>query len=136
MTCEEIKKDLINAESKTLAEEAAKLLIEKKAHGVTMFCVKDHTSITDYYVNATAKSSTHVNALADELADNLQSRGSAPLRVEGRSGKSWILVDFGNVIVNIFDAQTREFYNFDRFLPAECAVDITPLVKEVDKKYE
>lgn len=136
MTCEEIKINLLNAESQTVAEEAAKLLLEKKAHAVTMFCVKEHTSVTDYYVNATARSSTHVNALANELSDKMEACGLSPLHVEGRSGKSWILVDFGNVIVNIFDSQTREFYNFDRFLPAECAVDITPLIEEVDKKYE
>ena len=133
---DEIIKDLKDANAEKLACEAVKLLLEKKAGDVTMFSVSGHTSVTDYYVNATARSSTHVGSLSDEVATSFEERGFAPLRVEGRSGKSWILVDFGIVIVNVFDAQTRDFYNFDRLLPAECAVDISSLSAEVDKKYE
>lgn len=128
--------ELKNADSCTLSREVVKLLLEKKALDVKLFGVKDVTSITDYYVNATGRSSTQVAALADDVADIIGDRGRNALRVEGRAGNAWILVDFGDVIVNVFDRPSREFYSFDRHLPAECEIDISDLVAKVDKKFE
>ena len=128
--------DLKGASSDVLAREAVKILLEKKGLDVTLFCVKDFTSVTDYYVNATGRSSTQVASLADDLSDILSDRGRDALRVEGRQGNAWILVDYGDVIVNVFDRQSREFYSFDRHLPAESAIDIADLVEEVDKKFD
>ncbi len=128
--------ELKNADSELLAREAVRILIEKKAIDVKLFYVKDFTSITDYYVNATGRSSTQVASLADELSDKLGERGREPLRIEGRAGNSWILADYGDVIVNVFDKQSRDFYNFDRHLPEESEIDISDIVREVDKKFE
>ena len=132
----DIVKDLQNADSGTVAREAVKILLEKKAINVTLFDVREKSSVTDYFVNATGRSSTQVSALADEVDEKLSERGRAALRTEGKRGNGWILVDFGDVIVNIFDKQSRDFYDLDRLLPAECAVDITPLCDEVDAKFE
>ena len=128
--------ELKNADSDVLAREAVKILLEKKAHDVKMFYVKDVTSITDYYVNATGRSSTQVAALADELAKLFSERGRSALRTEGRAANAWILVDYGDLIVNVFDKPSREFYSFDRHLPAESEIDISDLIAEVDKKFE
>ena len=62
--------------------------------------------------------------------------GRAPLRVEGRQGNSWILIDFGDVIVNVFDRESRQFYDFDRLLPEDGACDIEALIAEVNAKFE
>lgn len=128
--------ELKNADSDILANEIVKILLEKKALDVKLFDVKDITSITDFYVNATGRSSTQVAALADDVADLIAERGRDVLRVEGRQGNAWILVDFGDVIVNVFDRPSREFYNFDRHLPPDREVDITAVAEEVDKKFE
>jgi ribosome-associated protein len=133
---EEKKLDLLDVTSDALSAEACKILLEKKGLDVKMFCVKDVTSITDYYVNATGRSSTQVAALADDLVDLIGERGRSVLRVEGRSGGAWVLCDFGDVIINVFDKASREFYNFDRHLPAECEMDISHLVSEVDAKFD
>ena len=74
--------ELKNADSEVLAKEAVKILLEKKAHDVRLFYVKDNTSITDYYVNATGRSSTQVAALADDLAHLLGERGRDPHKSE------------------------------------------------------
>jgi ribosome-associated protein len=126
---------LSGADSRTLANEAAKVLLEKLGRNVQMFDAREYTSITDFYVNATGKSSTHVASLADDVAEHFSDRGFAPYRVEGRKGNSWILVDFGSLIVNVFDAESREMYNFERILPAEALVSIDDLVAEVDEKF-
>ena len=124
------------SDSKTLAEEVVKVLIEKQANNVRMFNVQDKTSVTDYYVNATGRSSTNVMALADEVTYKIGLQGRSELRVEGRAGKSWLLVDYGDVIVNIFDRPSREFYNFDRLFSEDALVDISDVIAEIDKKYE
>ena len=124
------------AEPEVLAREIVSVLIEKKGLDVKMFDVRCENTITDFYVNVTGRSSTQVNALADEVTYKMGLLGRVELRVEGRSGGSWLLVDYGDVIVNVFDKASREFYNFDRHLPEKCLVDISDIVAEVDKKYE
>ena len=63
----EITKDLLNADSGTVAREAVKILIEKKALNVSLFDVREKSSITDYYVKATGRSASNEAALADEV---------------------------------------------------------------------
>ena len=133
---EMIIKDLENADAESLAKESVKLLLEKKAINVKLFDVREKTSVTDYYVNVTGRSSTQVASLADDVADTMEKRGRRALRVEGRGGNSWLLVDFGDVIVNVFDRASREFYNFDKHLPEESEVDISDLIAEVDAKFD
>lgn len=129
-------KDLKGCESGTLAREAVKILIERKGIDVKLFDVREKSSVTDYYVNVTGRSSTNVAALADEVDAKLSERGRSPLRTEGRRGNSWILVDFGDVIVNVFDRTSREFYNLDRHFPEDSLLDISDLVAEVDAKFD
>ena len=125
-----------NISSECFAKEITKLLIEKKAGNIKLFDVREKTSVTDFYINVTGNSSTQVSALADEVADYTEERGRRALRIEGRIGKSWLLVDYGEVIVNVFDKPSREFYNLDRHLPEGSEVDISDLVIEVDKKFD
>ena len=94
------------------------------------------SSVTDYYVNVTGRSSTNVAALADEVDVKLSERGRAALRTEGKRGNGWILVDFGDVIVNVFDRSSREFYNLDRHFSEDSQIDISDLVAEVDAKLD
>ena len=127
---------LKDTDSLTLAKKTVETLIEKKAVDVRLYCVKDESSVTDYYVNATGRSSTQVASLADEVAFKTENAGRAPLRIEGREGNAWLLVDYGDVIVNIFDRPSREFYNFDRLLSEDGRVDISDVIAEIDKKFD
>ncbi|MBO7196645.1 MAG: ribosome silencing factor [Clostridia bacterium] len=132
----EIIKDLQSCDSGTLAREAVKILIEKKAINVALFDVREKSSITDYYINVTGRSSTQVASLADEVDAKLSERGRGALRIEGKRGTNWILVDFGDVIINVFDRESREFYNLDRHFPEGSQLDISDLVAEVDAKLD
>ena len=122
--------------SDALAREIVKILIEKQGGDVRLYDVKESASITDYYVNVTGRSLTHVGALAEELVDLLSERGRDAARVEGKRGNSWILIDYLDVIVNVFNEESRNFYNFERLLPEDGLVDITELIAEVDKKFD
>lgn len=123
-------------DTKTAAHEAVKLLLEKQALGVKLYDMREKDAITEFYINATGKSSMHVASLADELCDRLAEYGKDALRVEGKRSDTWVLVDYGDIIVNVFDKQSRDFYDLDRLLPKETLVDITPLEKEVDAKFD
>ena len=129
-------KDLRNADSGEVAREAVKLLLEKKGINVTLFDVREKSSVTDFYVNVTGRSGSNVAALADDVDVKLSEMGRSPLRIEGRRGNTWILVDFGDVIVNVFDRASRDFYNLDRHLPEGSHLDISELVAEVDAKFD
>ena len=133
---EKIILDLIDADSGLLAREIGKILIEKKGVDIRIYDIRSTEGITDYYVNVTGCSSTHVASLADDLVDIVGRRGKNELRVEGKRGNAWILVDYGDVIVNVFDRESRNFYNFDRLLPDGSEIDISGLIAEVDKKFE
>ena len=71
--------------------------------------------LSDIFVIATGSSSTNVQALADHVEERLkESYDIKPLRVEGRSQAEWVLVDFGDIIVHVFQAGAREFYSLER----------------------
>ena len=127
--------DLKNASSEALCEAVIALLLEKKGRDLTAYAVGEENAITDYYINITATSSTAVVALADEVAEKMSERGKRPSRIEGRSGAAWILVDFTDVILNVFDRQSRDFYDIDRLMPADRKMDIEPIKAKVDEKF-
>ena len=129
------EKDLEGASSAELCEAVIALLLEKKGRDLTAYEVGEENAITDYYINITATSSTAVVALADEVAEKMSERGKRPDRGEGRSGASWILVDCTDVILNVFDRQSREFYDIDRLLPSDKRMDIEPIKAKVDEKF-
>lgn len=132
---ETAKSSLKDATSASLAREIVKILLEKKGQDVRLYSVAEVTSVTDYYINVTGRSATNVSALADDVVEKISECDRRALRVEGRAGKAWLLVDYGDVIVNIFDKPSREFYNVDRLWSGECEVDISDLRAEVDEKY-
>ena len=131
---ESICKTLCDADSVTLAEAAVAVLIEKKALDVRLYEVGEENPVTDYYVNVTGRSLTQVAALADEVAYKLSEQGREAIRIEGKRGNAWILVDYGDVIVNVFDKESREFYNLDRLMPEGTERDISGIIKQVDAK--
>ena len=122
--------------AEVLARKIAEVLIEKKALNVKVFNVGEDNAITDYYINATGRSSRNVASLADEVTYKISLEGRNEDRIEGRAGNSWLLVDYGDVIVNIFDKESREFYNLDRLLPQDKEVDISDIIALVDKKFD
>lgn len=122
--------------SLALAQEAVKILLEKQGIDVKLYDVRECESITDFYIVVTGRSLTHLASLSDDMVEILESKDVSATRVEGKRGNSWILVDYIDVIVNIFDKEARNFYNFERLMPPDSELDITELVKEVDNKFE
>jgi len=97
------------------AKKIASVLDEKKGRSISILKVLEHTVITDYFVIATATSSTHLKALCDEVEYRLREEdGEKAQRVEGYQGGGWILVDFSDVILHIFDSASRDFFQLEK----------------------
>ncbi len=126
--------NLKNAPSYEVACAAVKALLKMKGSDVKLFCVKDTSSVTDYYITVTGRSKTQVSALADEVVYQLEESGREAARVEGKRGDSWILVDYIDVIVQVFDRESRSFYDFDRLLAEAELVDISHIEEQLDNE--
>ena len=94
--------------SKELALSIAKFLDSKKATDLEVIQIGELTTIGDYFVVATASNTTLVKSLCEDLDEYLGRQGIEPKRIEGRSSAQWILMDYRDVIVHIFYAETRK----------------------------
>ena len=92
---------------------AANALNSKKARELTAVKVDELTVLTEYFVIATATSSTHVRALADEVEAKLEEGGVRPHHIEGKA-TGWVALDYGTVIIHVFGRNEREFYDLDK----------------------
>lgn len=126
--------NLSNATSLEVASAAVKALYNLKGSAIKLFCVKETSSVTDYYITVTGRSKTQVSALAEEVVYQLGLLGRDAERVEGKRGDSWILVDYIDVIVQVFDKESRSFYDFDRLLADAELVDISSIVEDTDNE--
>jgi ribosome-associated protein len=95
-----------------LVKLAANVLDAKKATDIAAFEVKAVTVLADYFLVVSGTSTTHVKALAEELEEKLSQKGADALRAERTA--VWVLLDYGDVIIHIFTAETRDFYCLER----------------------
>ena len=101
-------------ESKQIAQTVAELMSGKKAREVVMIDIAEKSSFADYFVNATAGNERQLGALAEDVADKFAELGIEPKSKDGRPETGWILVDGGDVIVNLFTEETRQKYTLER----------------------
>ncbi|MBR3968927.1 MAG: ribosome silencing factor [Clostridia bacterium] len=99
-------------DSENILKVAANALNNKKAKQLKALKIDNLTTLADYFLIATATSSTHVRALADEVEDKLAEISIEPHHIEGKS-TGWIVLDYTSVIVHVFTPNEREFYNLD-----------------------
>ncbi|MBQ1961792.1 MAG: ribosome silencing factor [Clostridia bacterium] len=114
-------------ESEKILKIAAKALDDKKALELNALKIADLTILTEYFLIATATSSTHVHSLADEVEAVLEEAGCKAHHIEGRS-TGWIVLDYGSVIVHVFTREQREFYGLDKMWADGETVGIEDLI--------
>ena len=107
---------------------AAKAISSKKGLDIQVIEIGDISVLADYMVIATGTSSTHVKALADEVEYKLDKAGISVSHIEGYRSNSWILLDYVDVIVNVFSDEAREFYDLDRLWQDGKPVDLTGII--------
>jgi ribosome-associated protein len=85
-----------------------------KAEDITTIDLSGKTSIGDYMVVATGRSQRHVASVADNVVKAVEASGIKRVRVEGARQADWVLIDCGDVIVHVFRAEIRSFYNLEK----------------------
>ena len=94
--------------------EILNALSEIKAEDIVEIDLRGKSSIGDYMVIASGRSSRQVNAIATNLVDHLKQTLHCSARIEGKDSHDWILVDTGDIIVHIFRPEVREFYQLEK----------------------
>jgi len=89
-------------------------LEDAKAREITVLDMRKIAVFTDYMIIVTGTSNRHVMAVADNVMDRLREAGRRPSGVEGMESGDWVLIDFGDVVVHVMRAQTRDFYGLEK----------------------
>lgn len=119
------------------ADMICKFLSEKKANDIVKIYVADKTIIADYFVIASARSSTQVKALSEYVEEFVEKNGGEVRRTEGVAEGRWAVIDAGDIIVHIFNDEQRLFYHLERIWgDGEKFVDEEEQLSAEDKKGE
>lgn len=101
-------------ESRETAVKAAETALRKKAFDVTVLEVAGLTVIADYFVICSGESTTQVKAIAEFIEQEFAKKQLKPLGIEGAAHSHWILLDYGDVIIHVFEKETRAYYNLEK----------------------
>ena len=97
-----------------LKEEIENILNDNKAIEVKSINLKNKTSIADFMIIASGRSSKHIQALSKILMDELKKKGIENCRLEGQNSNEWKLIDAHDIIIHIFHPEKRKFYNLEK----------------------
>ena len=98
-----------------LAKVAAIAADSKKASDLILLDLSSKTDVCDYFLICTGENSRQVDAIVDEVRAKVSANcGVSPLSCEGREGLSWVLLDYGSVVVHVLKPETRDFYRLER----------------------
>jgi ribosome-associated protein len=97
-----------------LARQVVEIASDRKAEEIVMLDIGKVSIIADYFVICTGTSDRHVRAIAREIDEKLGDQEINPLNVEGLTEAKWVLMDYGPVLVHIFDSDTRDFYRLEQ----------------------
>ena len=110
---QQVKKKHRKKSSLQLAKLCVKAAIEKKAADPLILDVRKLCSFADFFVILSGRSTRHVQGLAEAVEEELRSKRVSTSKSEGLKEGSWVLLDYGDVIVHIFYAETRKFYDIE-----------------------
>ncbi len=88
--------------------------LQKKAFDVIALDIRAHTTVADYFVVCSGNSSRQVQAIAEAIEFDLKKHGFYPLGIEGFTHGSWILLDYGDIVMHVFYQPVRAFYELER----------------------
>lgn len=100
--------------SKELAKIAVKALDDKKGEEITVIDISEVSVLADYFIIAGGSNRSQIQAMADNVDEYLSKNGGTLKQIEGYDAGNWVLLDFQDVIVHIFDKENRLFYDLER----------------------
>lgn len=99
---------------------------EKKALDLTVLDLRGVASFTDFFVIATGTNRRQCQAISDEIVEQMKRSGTRAARVEGFPTAEWILIDYGDFVVHIFEEKARRFYDLERLWREAKRIDVLP----------
>ena len=99
---------------KMMAQIACKAIDDKKGQDIKIIDIHNVSVIADYFVIASGTNSNQVQAIVDNVEEQLGRAGFEAKQIEGNRNSSWILMDYGDVIVHVFNEENRLFYDLER----------------------
>ena len=100
--------------SKELAKLAIAALEDKKAEDIQVIDISEISTIADYFIIANGSNKNQIQTMTDNVAETLGKAGYPEKHIEGYQSANWILMDFNDIIVHIFDKENRLFYDLER----------------------
>ena len=120
--------------SRELAEIAVKALDSKKGKEIRLIRIDKITTLAEYFVICTGTSNTQINALCDAVEKELTEKGEEPLHREGYRGGTWVLLDYGCVVVHVFNDEARKFYSLEHLWADAEEVDLSAILPHAEEK--
>ena len=111
--------------AREMAEIAVKALDSKKGKEIRLIRIDKITTLAEYFVICTGTSNTQINALCDAVEKELTEKGEEPLHREGYRGGTWVLLDYGCVVVHVFNDEARKFYSLEHLWADGEPIDIS-----------
>ncbi len=99
---------------------------DKKALAPVVLDLRGVASFTDYFLIASGTNPRQVQAIADEVVERLKQAGTRPERVEGHKTAEWVLLDYGDFLVHVFDDKARRFYDLERLWRDAARIELPP----------
>jgi ribosome-associated protein len=113
-----------------MVEKIVKTLDRKKAQDIKVLKVTNLTILADYFIIANGSSNTQTKSLADEVDFQLSQSGVEPTRREGYASANWIILDYSDIIVHVFNQESRDYYQLERLWSDGEEVDISNYTTE------
>lgn len=120
--------------SRALAIAAAQVIQDNKGHNICVLDMRHLTPIFDFFVIGTGGSRRQLHAMSEEIDDKLEKEmGDRRLGREGYDESRWILLDYGNIVVHLFDEETREYFQLEQLWADAKPIDLTGHLRATDE---
>lgn len=120
--------------AREMAEIAVKALDSKKGKEIRLIRIDKITTLAEYFVICTGTSNTQINALCDAVEKELTEKGEEPLHREGYRGGTWVLLDYGCVVIHVFNDEARKFYSLEHLWADGEEVDLSAILPHAEEK--
>ena len=121
---------MADTRSRKMVSLAYRALEEKKADDIKVLDIENVSTLADYFIIASGKNHNQVQAMADAVDEALGKAGYLPKQTEGYRNANWILQDYGDIVIHIFDTENRLFYDLERIWRDGTATSIEELEEE------
>ena len=113
---------------------ACKAIDDKKALDIKVIDIREVSVIADYFVITSGSNLNQVQAIVDNVEEQLGRAGFEPKQIEGTRNSNWILMDYGDLIIHVFDEENRLFYDLERIWRDGKELDASEYLQEVNCK--